>query len=62
MKRTKYDVLEELRTDFRDLKIYIDEHSLNPAEKDLKRIIKNLISEYIIPELQELSELLDDEF
>ena len=62
MKRTIKEVLEELETDFRDLKAYIDEHK--KEEKDLndgvlKGIIKRLINDYMIPELKELSELLE---
>ena len=62
MKRTLYEVLEELQTDFRDLQAYIDED--NKQSKDLndgvlKGIIKRLINDYMIPELKELSELLD---
>lgn len=60
MKRTIYDVLEELQTDFRDLQVYLDE--LSTQEKDLKRIVKNLINEFMIPQLKELSELVDDEY
>lgn len=64
MKRTIKEVLEELETDFRDLKAYIDEHK--KEEKDLndgvlKGIIKKLINDYLIPELKELSELLEME-
>lgn len=59
MKRTIYDVLEELQTDFRDLEVYLNED--NKQEKDLKRIVKSLINEFMIPELEELSELLDDD-
>ena len=64
MKRTIQEVLEELETDFRDLKAYIDEHE--KEEKDLndgfyKEIIKSLINDYMIPELKELSELLETE-
>lgn len=64
MKRTIKEVLEELETDFRDLKAYIDEHK--KEEKDLndgvlKGIIKRFINDYLIPELKELSELLEME-
>ena len=58
MTRTIYDVLDELETDFRDLKVYLYENITQ--EKDLKRIVKNLINEFMIPQLKELSELLGD--
>lgn len=63
MKRTIQEVLEELETDFRDLKAYIDEDSKESWDLNdgfYKGVIKRLINDYIIPELKELSELLDD--
>ena len=59
MTRTIYDVLEELQTDFRDLNHYLNHlNHLSPNDEDLQRIVKNLINEFIIPELKELAELL----
>jgi hypothetical protein len=63
MKRTLHEVLEELQTDFRDLKAYIDEHEIeekNSNDGFYKEIIKSIINDYLIPELKELLELLDD--
>lgn len=62
MKRTIQEVLEELETDFRDLKAYIDEDSEESWDLNdgmLKEILKRLINDYMIPELKELSELLE---
>jgi hypothetical protein len=64
MKRTIQEVLEELETDFRDLKAYIDENSKESWDLNdgvLRGIIKRLINDYMIPELKELSELLEME-
>ena len=51
MERTMYEVLEE--TDFKDLQMFID------AAKRIKNNNKQIIHEYLIPHLKELSELLD---
>ena len=62
MKRTIQEVLEELQTDFRDLKAYIDEDSAESWDLNdgvLRGMIKRLINDYMIPELKELSELLE---
>ena len=58
MKRTIQEVLEELQTDFRVLQAYLNED--NRETKNLKKGVKWLINDYMIPELKELSELLDD--
>ena len=60
MKKTIQEVLEELQTDFRDLQAYLNED--NREIKNLKKRVKWLINDYMIPELKELSELLDDEY
>ena len=59
MTRTIYDVLDELETDFRDLKYFINT-AKDINNKDLKRTLKSLINEYMIPQLKELSELIGD--
>ena len=63
-----YDVLEELQTDFRDLqeliKDYYKHRKLdlipfhNEGKEAAKKYAITLIDEYIIQELEELSELL----
>ena len=64
MRRTIQEVLEELQTDFRDLQAYMNEDSEESWDLNdgvLRGIIKRLINDYMIPELQELSELLEME-
>ena len=58
MERTMYEVLEELETDFKDLQMFIDAVQ-SKKDKELKIITKQIIHEYLIPHLKELSELLD---
>mgnify|MGYP001469316365 FL=1 len=58
MTRTIYDVLEELEVDFKDLKYFINT-AKDIDDKDLKRTLKSLINEFMIPQLKELTELLD---
>ena len=57
MKKTIEEVLEELKTDFRDLQAYLNED--NRKKENLKRRSKIIINNYLIPELKELSELLE---
>ena len=58
MTRTIYDVLDELEVDFKDLKYFINT-AKDIDDKDLKRTLKSLINEFMIPQLKELTELLD---
>ena len=58
MTRTIYDVLDEVETDFRDLKYFINT-AKDINDKDLKTLVKSLINEFMIPQLKELSELLE---
>jgi len=50
------DLLNNLQMDFRDLM-----HYLNYSHQYSTEAIKNLINEWLIPELKELSELLESE-
>lgn len=54
--RTIHDVMDELDMDFRDL-----HHYMNYSHQYGTDTIKRLIKEWIIPELKELSELLESE-